>query len=230
MFYDEKQAIDACKENPLLIFEFINLGYKGLVEKILTNNLVGINLKDEHNTDVVSNLLIKSWYDLVLKCMKKRSWNINNQNDNGDTFAHILVTKNYLDVYQIIEQLLRKNDFVLNLRNKQGETILDRSINQNHISITSKILSDERFNNIDLVSFKSLYEHYIKNSEYGKYSKLSNLEIIVENLSDKKLRPNIRKLVSLIVANYEMIKDEVKNNELVFLDTLINNYIDGLIA
>ena len=230
MFYDEKQAMDACKDNPMLIFDFIKLGYKGLVDKILAKEIADVNMKDETNTDVVSCLLIRNWNDLALKYMKKKHWNVNNQNNDGNTFAHILVTKRYLDVYQIVEVLLKKEELIPNLRNKKGETILDRSINNNYISITAKILSDERFNNIDLVSFKNLYENYIKNDNYGKYSKISNLEIIVDNLQEKKLRPNMKKLLSLIVANYEVIKDEVKNNNISFLDTLVNNYIDNVIS
>ena len=230
MFYDEKQAMDACKENPLLIFDFIKIGYKGLVDKLLAKEIVNVNMKDENNTDVISTLLMRNWNDLVLKYMKKKSWNVNSQNNDGDTFAHILVTKKYLDVYPIVETLLKKENLVPNLRNKKGETILDRAINSNYISITAKILSDERFNNIDLVSFRNLYENYIKNDNYGKYSKISNLEIIVDNLQEKKLHPNIKKLLNLIVVNYEVIKDEVENNNISFLDTLVNNYIDNVIS
>ena len=117
MFYDEKQAMDACKENPLLIFDFIKMGYKGLVDKVLAKKIIDVNMKDENNTDVISNLLIRNWNDLVLKYMKKKTWNVNNQNNDGNTFAHILVTKKYLDVFPIVESLLKKDSLVPNLRN-----------------------------------------------------------------------------------------------------------------
>lgn len=230
MFYNEKQATDACKEDPLLIFDFIDAGYKKLVNKLLNSNIVDVNLKDKDNNDVISNMLIRNWYVLVLKYMKKNKWMINSQNNEGNTFAHILVTKNYLDVLPIITELKKNKKFVPNIRNKYGETILDKSIHENYIMTTVKILEDERFNNIDLVSFKHLYENYIKNNNYGVYSKLNNLEIIVDNLLDKKLRTNMKNLLTLIVNNLEIIKEEVSNNRLNLLDSLVNNYIEGLIS
>lgn len=230
MFYNEKQAIDACKENPLLIFDFINYGYKEVVNKLLNSNISDINLKDRDNNDIISNMLIKNWYDLVLKYMKKSSWMINSQNNEGNTFAHILVTKKYLDVLPIITELKKNKNFIPNIRNKHGETILDKSIHENYIMTTVKILEDERFNNIDLVSFKHLYENYIKNNSYGVYAKLNNLEIIVDNLLDKKLRANMKNLLTLIVNNLEIIKEEVSKNRLNLLDSLVNSYIDGIIS
>ena len=67
--------------------------------------------------------------------------------------------------------------------------------NDNYIYTTVKILEDSRFNNIDVVSFKRLYDTYIKSNKYGKYSKLTNLEIIVNNLTDKKLLPRMEQLI-----------------------------------
>ena len=40
----------------------------------------------------------------------------------------------------------------------------------------------------------------------------------------------MRKLLNLIVVNYDVIKDEVENNNIKFLDTLVNNYIDNVIS
>ena len=179
MFYNETQAIKRCEEEPSLIFDLINEDHKELVDKILSKKLVSVNTVSKDGDDVLMYMLKQNWYDLVIKYMKKKEWDVNHPNNDGDTFAHILVMKKYLDVMEIMKQLLKNTKLIPNIRNKKGETILDKSINDNYIYTTIKILEDERFNNIDLMSFKNLYEKYIKNDNYGVYSKMNNLEIIL---------------------------------------------------
>lgn len=221
MFYDERQAIEKCEEEPSQIFNLIDEGHLELVDKILRKRNTDINTVNENEDDILSYLLKKNHYDLVLKHMKKKDWNVNHQNKDGDTFAHILVTKKYLEVIDIIKQIHKNKNFIPNIRNKNGETILDRSINNNYIYTTVKILEDERFNNIDLVSFKKLYEKYIKNDNYGVYSKMNNLEVIVENLKDKELLPKLTKIINALTNNIEEIKQLVKNNDIKTLDNMI---------
>ncbi len=221
MFYDEKQAIEKVEEEPLQIFNLIEEGHLDLVDKLLRKKTTDINLVNENEDDVLSYLLKKNHYDLVLKHMKKKEWNVNHQNKDGNTFAHILVTKKYLEVIDIIKQLHKNKNFLPNIRNKQGETILDRSINNNYIYTTIKILEDERFNNIDLVSFKNLYEKYIKNDNYGTYSKMNNLEVIVDNLKDKELLPKLTKIINSITNNFEEVKKLVKTGDIKTLDNMI---------
>lgn len=221
MFYDERQAIEKCEEEPSQIFNLIDEGHLELVDKILRKRNTDINIINENEDDILSYLLKKNHYDLVLKHMKKKDWNVNHQNKDGDTFAHILVTKKYLEVIDIIKQIHKNKNFIPNIRNKNGETILDRSINNNYIYTTVKILEDERFNNIDLVSFKNLYEKYIKNDNYGVYSKMNNLEVIVENLKDKELLPKLTKIINALTNNIEEIKQLVKNNDIKTLDNMI---------
>ena len=220
MFYDETQAIKKCEEDPSLIFNLIDEDHKELVDRILTEKKVDINTTNSDGNDILSYMLKKNWNDLVLKYMKNKKWNINHQNKDGDTFAHILVMKKYLDVMEIIKQLLRNIKFIPNIRNKNGETILDKSINNNYIYTTVKILEDKRFNNIDLMSFKNLYESYIKNDNYGAYSKMNNLEIIIDNLEEKELLPKVEKIVEKIKEDYEQIKSQVINHELKYLDDI----------
>ncbi len=221
MFYDERQAIEKCEEEPSQIFNLIDEGHLELVDKILRKRNTNINLTNDHEDDILSYLLKKGHYELVLKHMKKKDWNVNHQNKDGDTFAHILVTKKYLEVIEIIKQIHKNKNFIPNIRNKNGETILDRSINNNYIYTTVKILEDERFNNIDLVSFKNLYENYIKNDNYGSYSKMNNLEVIVDNLKEKELLPKLNKIIEAISTNFEEIKQLVKNNDIKRLDNMI---------
>ncbi|MGN0993440.1 MAG: hypothetical protein ACI4PE_05950 [Bacilli bacterium] len=221
MFYDERQAIEKCEEEPSQIFNLIDEGHLELVDKILRKRNTDINIVNKNEDDILSYLLKKNHYDLVLKHMKKKDWNVNHQNKDGDTFAHILVTKKYLEVIDIIKQIHKNKNFIPNIRNKNGETILDRSINNNYIYTTVKILEDERFNNIDLVSFKNLYEKYIKNDNYGVYSKMNNLEVIVDNLKDKELLPKLTKIINALTNNIEEIKQLVKNNDIKTLDNMI---------
>ena len=221
MFYDERQAIEKCEEEPLQIFNLIDEGHLELVDKILRKRNTDINLVNENEEDNLSYLLKKGHYHLVLKHMKKKNWNVNHQNKDGDTFAHILVTKKYLEVIDIIKEIHKNKSFIPNIRNKNGETILDKSINNNYIYTTVKILEDERFNNIDLVSFKNLYEKYIKNDNYGVYSKMNNLEVIVDNLKEKELLPKLNKIVNSITNNIEEIKQLLKNNDIKTLDNIV---------
>ncbi len=225
MFYDELQAIKACEEEPSLIFELIREEHFEIVDLLLTKNKVDINICDEFGNNVLVRLLKKGQFGLVLKHMKNKKWDVNHQNQDGDTFAHILVLYNYVNVLQIINQLKKNKNFIPNIKNNKGETILDKSINDNYIYTTIKILEDRRFNNIDVVSFKNLYDTYIKTNHYGKYTRLTNLQLILDNLEEKRLLPTMEKLIKALKANFDVIKEEVINNKTKELDTIINNYM-----
>jgi len=226
MFYDETQAINACEEDPSLIFELIKEEHFELVDYLLTKKKIDINICDELGNNILVRLLKKGQYDLVLKHMKDKEWDINHQNNEGNTFAHILVMCNYVNVLEIINQLKKNKDFIPNIKNKKGETILDKSINDNYIYTTIKILEDKRFNNIDVVSFRNLYNTYIKTNNYGKYTKLTNLQIILENLEDKKLLPTMEKLVNNVKEKFDVIKEEVINNKTSELDNIITSALE----
>lgn len=221
MFYNEDLTEKACEEEPSLIFSLIDEGHEEMVYKLIKENVVSLNTTNDNNDNVIMYMLKKCWYESVLKLMSKKGLDINHQNNEGDTFAHILVTKRYLDVMLIIDKLLNNRRFIPNIRNKKGETILDKSINNSYIYTTKKILEDERFNNIDLISFKNLYESYIKNDSYGVYSKVNNLDVILNNLSDKELLPKVEVLINTIASNIEKIKKELFKNQLKSLDVLI---------
>ena len=221
MFYNEKQAIEKCEEEPSQIFNLIDEGHLELVEKILRKKSTNINITNDKEEDILSYLLKKGHYSLVLKFMNKKDWDVNHQNIDGNTFAHILVNKKYLEVIDIIKNLLKNKNFIPNIRNKNGETILDISINNGYIYTTLKILEDNRFNNIDLISFKNLYETYIKSNNYGVYSKMNNLEVIVDNLKDKELLPKVNKIINSIANNIEEIKKLVKEDNIKILDNII---------
>lgn len=221
MFYDEQVTMKVVEEEPSQMFNLINENHVELVDKILSKKLIDINLTNENEDSILMIMLKKGWYDVVLKHIKNKEWEVNHQNKQGETFAHILVSKNYREVLEIIKQLQKNKKFIPNIRNRQGETILDKSINEHYIYTTVKILEDDRFNNIDLISFKNLYENYIKSNNYGIYSKMNNLEIIIDNLVDKELLPKVEKIVNAITKNFEEIKNHVQNNEIKYLDNIV---------
>ena len=229
MFFDETSTIELCEEDPSKIFNLIDEGHEELTTKLLTKKIVDINTTNEDGNNVVMYMLIKGWYDEVLNFMKSKTWNINHQNNDGDTFAHILVTKKYLDVMGIIKAMLKNKKFIPNIVNNKNETILNKSMNNVNISTTIKILEDERFDNIDLVSFKDLYEKYIKNKSFGVLTKINNLEVIVDTLQDKNLVPRVQKLMKKISNNYKEIKQKVSNNDIKQLDKMIYGMLEACV-
>lgn len=224
-FYDESKAIKAASEEPDLVFELIREGHVELVDKILKKKLVDINLTDDSGNDILTRLLKHGAYDVVLRHMSNKDWDVNHQNVDGNTFAHQLVSINYVNVIDIITKLKKNKNFIPNIKNNKGETILDKSINEKYMYTTVKVLEDERFDNIDIISFKNLYNTYVKSKNYGKYSKLTNLNIIIESLEDKNLLPRMEKLVEFIKNNYDYIKDELFKDSLNSLDQVINGLL-----
>ena len=220
MFYDVNQAASKTLEDPLLIFVMIKEGYKEVVEKVISQ--IDLNLCDEDGNNVLMCLFKNKYYDLVFKYMNQINVDINHQNNDGDTLLHLVVMVNYVEVKDIINELLNNKRLKLNLKNNLGETILDKSINNNYLYTTAKILNDKRFNNINLFSFKNMYEAYIKNNDYGKYSKLSNFTLIMDNLSKKKLLPTMNRLVSLINENEDIIKNDFFMSKTNNLEDIIN--------
>lgn len=226
MFYDEIKAMKACEEDPSLIFELIKEEHFDLVDKLLSKKLVSINEVDNAGNDVLTRLLKAKKYDLVLKYMKNKDWDVNHQNYDGNTFGHYLASINYVKVLDIIKQLKKNKDFSPNIKNKNGETLLDKSINENYIYTTLKILEDKRFNNIDIVSFKKIFDTYITSPSYGKYSKFDNLKSIVNSLEKKdSLLPNVQELVDEISNNMDTIKNEIMKNKFQKLEYMIKEFV-----
>ena len=226
MFYDVDKTMRAVEEEPSLIFELIKEGHIDLVDKLLKRKKVDINTCDDAGNSVLVRLLRHGDYDVVLNHMGNKDWDVNHQNLDGNTFAHYLVSINYVNVMEINKKLTRNKDFLPNIKNNKGETILDKSINDNYIYTTVKILEDSRFDNIDVVSFKNLYDTYIKSNRYGKYSKINNLEVILDSLTDKDLLPRMKKLVGFIQNNFDKIKEEVLTSQKsVYMDSIINRVL-----
>ena len=226
MFYDETQATTACEEEPSLIFELIKEGHLELVDKLIKKKIVSLNTIDQDGNTVLMRLLKSKKYDIVEKYMNEIESDINHQNKDGNTFTHLLATRNYLHTANIIKKLKRNKEINPNIRNNEGKTILDIAISTGNLCTTLKLLEDKRFNNIDLVSFNNLYNTFIKSDEFGKYTKLTNLETIVNELSKKaKLLPKVKEIVDLVKKNFDIIKNELMNNKLTFMDNIVKNVL-----
>lgn len=225
MTNDYQQLVEACKSEPSLIFNLIKQGDYAVIWQLVDENAVNVNLCDSVGNDVVTKLLKARQYDLVLPLMKKRNWDVNHKNAEGNTFAHILAMDDSVTAVKVVEQLTKKKNYLPNIKNNKGETALDRALNNNYLCTAFKLLEDKRFNDIDIFSFKNLINVTIKNSYYGKYSKINNLEIIVENLEKKELDPCMTNVVEKINDNMEAIKRDIMNNKSTLLENIVNNQL-----
>ena len=222
MFSSEQQIFNACTDEPSLIFNLVKRGCYEMVEELVDEGIVSVNECDTLGNDLVTRMLKARQYELVLKFMKKRNWDVNHQNIDGNTFGHILALDDSVAALKIVEQLTKKKNYIPNIKNNKGETVLDRAINSNYVFTAFKILEDKRFNSIDVISFKKLCNSCVKNTYYGKYAKLNNLEIIVNNLEKKDLDTTLRCVVEEISDNMETIKTEIMKNKSLLLDSIID--------
>ena len=221
MFYDETKTINACEADPSLIFELLKEEHISLLDKIISKKTFDINVTDEDGNSIITKLLKRGQFELVLKHMKNKNWDVNHQNNDGDTFAHVLLSMKSLSTIDIYKELRKNKKFIPNIRNNKGETILDKSIQNGNTFITSKILEDDRFNEVGVHSFKKFYDTYIKTSNYGKYTRLNNLEMIIDNLEDKEVSPRVKEIINYIKENFEAIKEEVINNKTRRMDSYL---------
>ena len=222
---NQSDVYSSCKEEPSQIFHYIKNGDFDIVLNLITNNIVSINETDGVGNDVLSRLLKVREYDLVLNLMKKRNWNVNHQNEEGNTFAHILAKDDSIMAVKVMEQLTKKNNFIPNIKNNNDETAMDIALNNKHLCTAFKLLEDKRFNNINIFSFRNLYEASIKNKVYGKYSKLMNFDLIIDSLSKKELDSSMKSFINVLYDNIDSIKSEFMNNRFSLIESLIYNYL-----
>lgn len=218
------EIIEKSKEDPTLIFSYIRRCNYELVYELVNRNIVNINTVDSVGNDVITKLLKAKQYEYVILLMKKKNWNVNNQNDEGNTFGHILAMDNSPMAVKVVEELTKKSNYIPNLKNKKHETAMDIALNNNYLCTAFKLLEDKRFNEIDCNSFKNLFMTTIENKNYGKYSKITNLEIIVDSLEKKDLSEAMRDLINCIIENLDRIKNDIMNNRYYTIESIINYY------
>ena len=111
-YQGNRSPIDACKEEPTLVFALIKQGNYEAVEELINENMINVNIVDSVGNDVVTRLLKAQQYDLVCQLMKKRNWDVNHQNADGNTFAHVLANDDSLFTVKIAEQLIKKKNYI----------------------------------------------------------------------------------------------------------------------
>lgn len=218
------EIIEKSKEDPTLIFSYIRRCNYELAYELVDKNIVNINTLDSVGNDVMTKLLKAKQYEYVIMLMKKKNWNVNNQNDEGNTFGHILAMDNSPMAVKVVEELTKKSNYIPNLKNKRHETAMDIALNNNYLCTAFKLLEDKRFNEIDYSSFKNLFMTSIENKDYGKYSKITNLEIIVDSLEKKDLSEAMRDLINCIIENLDRIKNDIMNNRYYTIESIISYY------
>ena len=221
----EQQLVNACMEDPSLVFKFINKGHFNIIEKLIDENKINVNIEDGVGNDIVTRLLKAKQYDMVERLMKKKNWDVNHKNVEGNTFSHILAYDNSPKAVKVVDLLNKKKNFSANIRNNKGETSFDRALNNNYLCTAMKFFQDKRFTSFDINSFKKLYNVVFKSAEYGKYTKLDTLEVVVDNLEKKNIDPILNDMLDKIDENIDIIKKDILNDGTTFLDNLIKNYI-----
>lgn len=202
-------------KNDNYIFTLIKNSEFDIIEEMIEKGKVDVNIVDGVGNDVVMKLLKLKKYDLVMPLMKKRSWNVNRQNYDGDTFGHILAQDNSMNAIKIMDELKSNKKYLPNIKNNKGETALDKAINNNYLAYAFKILEDERFDSIDINSFKNLFNTCIS-KDYGTYSIIKNLEVMISSLENKSLNVTLSKIITDLKENFSLIREEIlKNNRYV---------------
>ena len=202
------------------IFTLIKNRNFAIIEQLIDENKIDPNTTDGVGNNVVMRLLKTKQYSLVIKLMKKKNWEVNKQNDEGNTFSHILAQDNSIGAIKVMDELKKKSNYLPNIKNYKGETALDKAINNNYLAYAFKILEDSRFDCIDENSFKHLFI-ICMDKNYGKYSKISNLEIIIENLGNKCLSETLRNIIEELRRNFNLIKKEILNNNSYILKSIV---------
>ena len=78
------------------------------------------------------------------------------------------------------------------------------------------------------MSFKNLYEKYVKDEKYGTYSKITNLEELIKNLKGKTLLPKLNKVIDTITANMDEIKHSIEEGNIENLDKMVYNLLEEI--
>ena len=156
--FTSDQAIKAAEGDPSIIFELIRADNDELLNHMLDEELIDINLISTNSDSLAMKLLKSAKYDLVIKVIKNKNWDVNYQNDDKESFGHILAKINNVAVVPIFKELKKNKTFDINLRNKDNKTIFDISVENHNSYISTKIIEDERFNNIDILNMVNKIE------------------------------------------------------------------------
>ena len=222
--FTSDQAIKAAEEDPSIIFELIKTDNDELLNHMLDESLIDVNLVSSNNDSLAIKLLKSAKYELVLKVIKNKNWNVNYQNDDKETFGHILAKINNVAVVPIFKELKKNKNFDINIRNKDDKTIFDISVESHNSYVSTKIIEDERFNDINIFEFLKFYETYIDTNEYGKYSKINMIESIL-TMDGRYVNTRMQELLNHLKDNVKNIKKDIENDDYNLLKSIIKECI-----
>ena len=222
--FTSDQAIKAAEEDPSIIFELIKTDNDELLNHMLDESLIDVNLVSSNNDNLAIKLLKSAKYELVLKVIKNKNWNVNYQNDDKETFGHILAKINNVAVVPIFKELKKNKNFDINIRNKDDKTIFDISVESHNSYVSTKIIEDERFNDINIFEFLKFYETYIDTNEYGKYSKINMIESIL-TMDGRYVNTRMQELLNHLKDNVKNIKKDIENDDYNLLNSIIKECI-----
>jgi len=222
--FTSDQAIKAAEEDPSIIFELIKTDNDELLNHMLDESLIDVNLVSSNNDSLAIKLLKSAKYELVLKVIKNKNWNVNYQNDDKETFGHILAKINNVAVVPVFKELKKNKNFDINLRNKDDKTIFDISVESHNAYVSTKIIEDERFNDINIFEFLKFYETYIDTNEYGKYSKINMIESIL-TMDGRYVNTRMQELLNHLKDNVKNIKKDIENDDYNLLNSIIKECI-----
>lgn len=222
--FTSDQAIKAAEEDPSIIFELIKTDNDELLNHMLDESLIDVNLVSSNNDSLAIKLLKSAKYELVLKVIKNKNWNVNYQNDDKETFGHILAKINNVAVVPVFKELKKNKNFDINIRNKDDKTIFDISVESHNAYVSTKIIEDERFNDINIFEFLKFYETYIDTNEYGKYSKINMIESIL-TMDGRYVNTRMQELLNHLKDNFKNIKKDIENDDYNLLKSIIKECI-----
>ena len=222
--FTSDQAIKAAEEDPSIIFELIKTDNDELLNHMLDESLIDVNLVSSNNDSLAIKLLKSAKYELVLKVIKNKNWNVNYQNDDKESFGHILAKINNVAVVPVFKELKKNKNFDINIRNKDDKTIFDISVESHNSYVSTKIIEDERFNDINIFEFLKFYETYIDTNEYGKYSKINMIESIL-TMDGRYVNTRMQELLNHLKDNVKNIKKDIENDDYNLLNSIIKECI-----
>ena len=222
--FTSDQAIKAAEEDPSIIFELIKTDNDELLNHMLDESLIDVNLVSSKNDSLAIKLLKSAKYELVLKVIKNKNWNVNYQNDDKETFGHILAKINNVAVVPVFKELKKNKNFDINIRNKDDKTIFDISVESHNAYVSTKIIEDERFNDINIFEFLKFYETYIDTNEYGKYSKINMIDSIL-TMDGRYVNTRMQELLNHLKDNVKNIKKDIENDDYNLLKSIIKECI-----
>ena len=157
MFYNETKTIELVEEEPPLVFELIKEGHIQFVDMLLKKKIVDINTCDEAGNNILVRLLKCGAYDVVLNHMGNKDWDVNHQNLDGNTFAHILAAVNYVNVIDIIAKEQKKRKDALVEFEKSGRQDLVNQTNE-ELAVIKEYLPEE----LSMEELEKIIEETIK--------------------------------------------------------------------